>query len=95
LLLDKHLGASNGLLRQYFPKSTDLSRHTPRDLARVEHELNSRPRMILADRTPAELFEELLASQKPPAVAMTDRDHPVAMASSSSVVNTGGRAAKR
>ena len=57
---------TNGLLRQYFPKSTDLSRHTPADLARVEHELNRRPRMILADRTPAELFDELLASPNHP-----------------------------
>jgi IS30 family transposase len=57
---------TNGLLRQYFPKSTDLSRHTPRDLAHVEQELNTRPRMILADRTPAELFEQLLASQNHP-----------------------------
>jgi hypothetical protein len=43
-----------------------LARHTPRDLARVEQELNRRPRMILADRTPAELFDELLASQNHP-----------------------------
>lgn len=57
---------TNGLLRQYFPKSTDLSRHTLADLARVEHELNRRPRMVLADRTPAELFEQLLASQNHP-----------------------------
>lgn len=57
---------TNGLLRQYFPKSTDLSVHTPHDLARVEQELNARPRMILGDRTPAELFAELLASRKHP-----------------------------
>jgi hypothetical protein len=57
---------TNGLLRQYFPKSIDLSRRTPGDLARVGQELNTRPRMILADRTPAELFEELLASQNHP-----------------------------
>ena len=57
---------TNGLLRQYFPKSTDLSRHTLADLARVEHEVNRRPRKILAYRTPAELFDELLASQNHP-----------------------------
>ena len=53
---------ANGLLRQYFPKSTDLSVHTPRDLARVENELNGRPRLILGDRAPAELFKALLTS---------------------------------
>ena len=54
---------TNGLLRQYFPKSTDLSQHSASDLARVEAELNQRPRRILQDRTPAELFNALLASQ--------------------------------
>ena len=53
---------TNGLLRQYFPKSTDLSVHSSADLARVEEELNNRPRMILQDRTPKELFQALLAS---------------------------------
>lgn len=43
---------TNGLLRQYFPKSTNLAVHTPRDLARVEDELNRRPRMTLGDRHP-------------------------------------------
>jgi hypothetical protein len=57
---------TNGLLRQYFPKSTDLSLHTPADLARVELELNRRPRMVLGDRTPAELFNALLTSQNHP-----------------------------
>ena len=45
---------TNGLLRQYFPKGTDLSRHSRRELARVECELNNRPRAVLHDRTPAE-----------------------------------------
>ena len=53
---------TNGLLRQYFPKSTDLTVHTPRDLARVENELNGRPRRILGDRPPTELFSALLTS---------------------------------
>ncbi|EON22007.1 integrase catalytic subunit [Nocardioides sp. CF8] len=53
---------TNGLLRQYFPKSTDLTVHTPHDLARVEHELNGRPRHILGDRPPTELFSALLTS---------------------------------
>lgn len=59
---------TNGLLRQYFPKSTDLSVHTPKDLARVERELNQRPRMVLGDRSPDELFSALLASQNHPSL---------------------------
>lgn len=57
---------TNGLLRQYFPKSTNLAVHSPRDLARVESELNRRPRITLGDRTPAELFGALLASENQP-----------------------------
>jgi IS30 family transposase len=53
---------ANGLLRQYFPKSTDLSVHSARELARVESELNKRPRIILGDRTPRDLFAALLTS---------------------------------
>lgn len=52
---------TNGLLRQYFPKSTDLSVYTTRDLARVESEINKRPRIVLGDRTPQGLFTTLLA----------------------------------
>lgn len=51
---------TNGLLRQYDPKSTDLSLHTPSDLARVENELNLQPRFTLGDEAPAELFQQLL-----------------------------------
>jgi IS30 family transposase len=57
---------TNGLLRQYFPKSTDLSVHTARDLARVETELNKRPRIVLGDRAPHDLFMTLLASRHQP-----------------------------
>jgi IS30 family transposase len=57
---------ANGLLRQYFPKGTDLSIHTPEHLLAVEDEINKRPRMILDDHAPAELFGELLASPKQP-----------------------------
>jgi len=55
----------NGLLRDYFPKGTDLSIHSPRHLLSVENELNNRPRRVLGDRAPAELFAALLASESP------------------------------
>ena len=55
----------NGLLRDYFPKGTDLAAHSPEHLLAVENELNNRPRLILADRTPKELFYQLLASEIP------------------------------
>jgi IS30 family transposase len=57
---------TNGLLRQYFPKGTDLSRHNRSELARVERELNNRPRAVLHDRTPAEIFTQLLTSETVP-----------------------------
>jgi IS30 family transposase len=50
----------NGLLRDYFPKGTDLSIHSRRHLLAVENELNNRPRRVLGDRSPAELFAEVL-----------------------------------
>ena len=57
---------TNGLLRDYFPKGTDLSIHSPQHLLAVENELNNRPRRVLDDRAPAELFAVLLASESPP-----------------------------
>jgi len=57
---------ANGLLRQYFPKRTDLSIHGPEHLRAVEDEINARPRLVLADRAPAELFTALLASPDQP-----------------------------
>lgn len=50
----------NSLLRQYFPKGTDLHTHTPADLAAVAEEINTRPRKTLAWAAPADLFQQLL-----------------------------------
>jgi len=62
---------TNGSLRQYFPKGTDLSRWSRTDLAAVTATLNSRPRKTLQWRTPAEAFAHHLHSLKQAGVAST------------------------
>jgi IS30 family transposase len=52
---------TNGLLRQYMPKSTDLSQHSAADLARIQRSLNGRPRKTLGYMKPSEKFAELVA----------------------------------
>ena len=60
---------TNGLLRQYFPKATDLSGYHRDYLDFVATQLNRRPRKRLSWRTPAETLDQLLST--PPGVALT------------------------
>ena len=62
---------TNGLLRQYFPKGTDLSAHSPDALAAVAFALNTRPRKTLGWRTPGEALDEVLRSAHTASVAST------------------------
>lgn len=63
---------TNGLLRQYLPKGTDLSRWGAEEVAAIAHTLNTRPRKTLGWKTPAEAFDQHLQSIQQPSVATTD-----------------------
>ena len=63
---------TNGRLRQYFPKGTDLSDYSATDLAAVALTLNTRPRKTLQWHTPAEALNALLRSTNTTAIATTD-----------------------
>ena len=62
---------TNGLLRQYFPKGTDISRWSAKDIEAVAHALNTRPRKTLGWKTPAEAFNEHLLLLQQSGVAST------------------------
>ncbi|MCX5300299.1 IS30 family transposase [Streptomyces sp. NBC_00503] len=62
---------TNGLLRQYFPKGTDLARWSAEDLEAVALAINNRPRKVLGWKTPAEVFGEQLLSIQEAGVATT------------------------
>jgi transposase, IS30 family len=62
---------TNGLLREYLPKSTDLSRYSRADLDHIAAELNDRPRKRLGYRTPTEVLAQLLLKNITTGVATT------------------------
>jgi len=62
---------TNGLLRQYFPKGTDMGRYGERELDAVAATLNGRPRKTLGWKTPAEAFDHLLSDAQATGVATT------------------------
>jgi IS30 family transposase len=62
---------TNGLLRQYFLKGTDLSVHSPERLLEVATELNNRPRKTLGGITPTQAMQRLLPEPEIPIVATT------------------------
>jgi IS30 family transposase len=63
---------TNGLLRRYFSKGTDLSRHTAQELDAVAYSINARPRKTLGWKTPAEVLDRFLRDRYETSVAPTD-----------------------
>jgi IS30 family transposase len=63
---------TNGLLRQYFPKGTNLATHPAEHLDAVAAQLNGRPRKTLGFKTPAEVLARLLSDDQQVSVATTD-----------------------
>lgn len=63
---------TNGLLRQYFPKGTDLSRWSADDLDAVAHALDTRPKKTIGWKTPAEVLDQHLRSIEEAGVATTN-----------------------
>ena len=53
---------TNGLLRQYLPKGTDLSKHSASDLLEIQRSLNGRPRKTLGYVTPSEAYAQVVAA---------------------------------
>ena len=62
---------TNGLLRQYFPKGTDLSAHAPGHLEFVAAQMKRRPRKTLGWATPSHVLAEILRAPSPSAVVAT------------------------
>ncbi|MGH3118602.1 MAG: IS30 family transposase [Gaiellales bacterium] len=55
---------TNGLLRQYLPKATDLSKNSAVDLKRIQRSLNNRPRKTLGYMTPSEAYLQVVAATR-------------------------------
>jgi IS30 family transposase len=71
-----NIGASNGLLRQYLPKGSDLRVHSAEEIAAVAAQLNARPRKTLGWDTPAErLLPLLIGTEQRFAVTAAEQKH--------------------
>ena len=64
-----NIGASNGLLREYFPKGADLAGYSTAYVAQVAEQLNNRPRKRLGFRTPNEVMHDMLIMDQQAPVA--------------------------